>query len=59
MLPEYFWIASSSVQPTYARGGCTKHAEGTCRHVSKLLLAANVPFRAKLLACAEHLSRVF
>lgn len=29
MLPENFWMASSSVYPTYARGGCTKHADGT------------------------------
>ena len=30
MLPDTFSMASSSVNPTYARGGCTKHAEGTC-----------------------------
>ena len=30
MSPAYSAIASSSVAPTYASGGCTKHADGTC-----------------------------
>jgi hypothetical protein len=30
MSPEHLATASSSVYPTYASGGCTKQAEGTC-----------------------------